>query len=117
MCARDCFSPDVIRSAVSTSSGARFWSVSARHRRHGERYAIEFARRRIDPMYRRKIVYDVFVGAGPTWTVARGLSVDEAQAAKELLQDVRLEPRIVPDPDLDRDQPSDWDPGFGEPEE
>ena len=59
-------------------------------------------------MNRREIVYDVFLGVGrESWRVARGVSREEALEAKELLQGVRVEPRIVSDFGLEFDREPD----------
>ena len=57
-------------------------------------------------MNRREIVYDLFIGE-ESQPVCRAVSRDEALAARDLIQDVRIEPRIVPDPDFDPSEADD----------
>jgi len=52
---------------------------------------------------RRQIVFDVLADLGNgTQTLQKNLTREEAVQVKKLFQDVELRPRIVLDPDLER---------------
>jgi hypothetical protein len=55
------------------------------------------------PCPRRQIVYDLITDHGDgRQSVKRNVSKEHALAARELSQNVKIKPRIVYDPDLDR---------------